>query len=77
MPSVCDSVGQILSDRTGHAPFFSRLEHSHTLVDIFHLLDRVWHAPGALSTPYIQEEDNPGSKCRELRGQQRDRSAAG
>ena len=58
-----------LGDRTGNAPYFSYLEYSHALVDVFHLLSRVRYTSGAFSTPYTQEENNPGSEGRELRGQ--------
>lgn len=69
MPPARNLIGQILGDRTSDAPHFSRLNYSHALVDIFHFLGRVVHAPIALGTPYIQKEDNPGSECRKLWGQ--------
>ena len=56
-----------LGDRTGNAPYFSCLEYSHALVDVFHLLSRVRYTSGAFSTPYAEEENNPGSEGRKLR----------
>jgi hypothetical protein len=55
---------------TGDAPHFSCLEYSHAFVDIFHLLGRVGYASGTFSTPYAQEEDDPGCERRELRKNQ-------
>jgi hypothetical protein len=57
----------LLVDRTGDAPFFSCLEYSHAFVDVFHLLGRVGYASGTFSTPYTEEEDDPGCERRELR----------
>jgi hypothetical protein len=54
------------SDRTNDELCFSCLEHSHALVDIFHLFGRVGYASVAFSTPSIQEEDDPGSERRYL-----------